>query len=186
MKILIQEKKKKSKKASEILEARRKKRKPSQLERDQQQAEIEKARIKADSIAVVDVSAEDKQVFTENLDEATKALRNFMLNDLAPKELGMASALDTTMQELNVLLDGGVAIDMRATLMKLNSDISLIAMTKKMCSIYKIDKATTRKIIEAKIEFMRPAEKRIILPPNTEPGSVRGARAARLPSRSEG
>lgn len=141
---------------SSLLAIRRQKRKKKKIE--QRLIAEEKERVKKEAIAVVDVAPEDREAFVVALDEQAQNLRNFMLKRLASTQFGVTSALDTVLQELNIIMDGGVSVNAISPFMRLNNEVALVAITKRICELYGLDRRTTRKIIDAKIEFMRPTE----------------------------
>lgn len=179
-------KRKKSKRdirASQLLASRKKAN--VRKEFDRQMRKQEKVVLKQKAIAVVEVPKVDKEEFVVNLGVKSKDLRNFMLKNLASTQFGVTNALDVVLQELNIIMDGGVTSNATAPFLRLNSEIALVALTIKMCELYGLDKATTRKIVEAKIEFMRPRDRDVpvtksgIIDPTRLPRGVVGTKRKR-------
>ena len=119
-----------------------------------QEAEI--ARTKASAIAVVDVSPEDQELFTEKTESASLKIRDFLLKELAPKQIAGQIASDTVMQELNILLESSVSSSMAAASKRIADEISILKFASFMCDLYELPDSIKAQYIETKLEAMKP------------------------------
>lgn len=122
------------------------------------QEELEKERLKANenTLTIVDVDEKDKDAFNTKVEEAAKATQAYIFRVLAPMQVGVQIGIDLATQQLDIHVEKAVSHSASRIISRISDEIAQIALVVKFGELHGISPDVLDRILDAKIEFLRP------------------------------